>query len=44
MKEVDVRTKIEGMLQKLGYRKYHIQREFPIEIQAGCGSLKKCFC
>lgn len=43
MKEVDVREKIEGMLPRLGYRKCHIQREFPVEIQAGCGDIKKHF-
>ena len=46
MKEADVgyvRVKIDAILKKLDYKDCDIQREFPVDIQAGCRDPKKCF-
>ena len=43
MKEADVRVKVDAILKKLGYKDCNIQREFPVDIQAGRGDPKKCF-
>ena len=44
MKEADVRVKIDAILKKLGYKDCDIQREFPVDIQAGRGDPKKMLC